>query len=382
MNYLLCTLVVFICTLDGYIRLRALFALILILFLFLINIKHINKLIITKKHLVFSFVISIFFIIYTSFALINPQFYLQIPYDREVFVFKVFDRLSLLLLFFFIPFIFFSNDKYLNCFRDVTYLHVSIFLIQFILFYIFSFKLDITSIFGVEQRTNLGLEGVNIFRASGLYVEPSNYAAFVATIFFPYVYLKRKLTYWDLIPPLTMFLTFSTAGFFSGILYLIGYAIKNKIFKNFRGLVVFILGFSVVVGAIIVNLNRFSTEDGTSSNMRIDLLNYVIQTRVEDLNLFFLGSGIYSYDYDIYLREVSSLGRDIASIQDFTMFLYGFITLGIMGIFLLLYLVFKTKGISGKIFLLSILISKMTYLYPIFIFVVIYILYGDGRKKL
>lgn len=381
MNTFLCTMIVFLCTLDGFVRLRAILALFVALIFLVINFNSIEYFRVSRKHIVFSFFASILFIFYTILAIVNPDYYLQIPYDKEVFVFKVFDRLSLLILFFLIPFIFINkNNNTLNIFKNVTYFHSFIFIFQFVLYYIFSIKLDITSFLGIDQRTNFSLDGINFFRASGLYVEPSNYTAFIATMFFPYIYMKKKLTYWDYIPIFTMFLTFSTAGFVTALFYTLGFFVKNRLIYKIKGIllsVLFILSCFIFAS---FHLDRLESDNGVSSNLRSDLVNYVVEDRINNIPALFFGTGIYSYDYYIYMRETSSSGRDIASIQDFTIFLYNFITLGLFGILILFYLLLKTKGFSNKFFVFAIFISKMTYLFPIFIFFVVYILYAKKEE--
>lgn len=381
MNYLLCSLIVFLCTLDGYIRLRAIFALFFVIIFLILNFKFIKKLFIVKKHLIYFSFLLFLFLFYTFLSIINPEFYLQIPFDREFFVFKIFDRLSLVFLFLLLPFIFIFNHKYLNCFRDVAYIHVFFFLMQFILFYVFSIKIDLTSLFGVDQRTNFNVGNFDYFRASGLYVEPSNYAAYIAIMFFPYLYLKEKLSKWDYIPVFTMFLTLSTVGFLIAIFYSIGFLIKNDFFRKIKGIFIFFIFLVLVFIFLSFHIYRLNEESGTSSNLRSDLLTYVVESRSDDVVLILFGTGIYSYDNYIYQRETSSLGRDIASIQDFTMFLYNFITLGLVGVLFLICLLYKTKGLGNKFFVIAILASKITYLYPIFIFFIIYILYSNPERE-
>lgn len=379
LNYLLIFLIIFFASLDGLFRFRALFSLLVLFIFILVGIKGKFKIDFSSKHLVYFIFLSLIFLTYTALSFLYPDIYLQIPADNEKFIFKIFDRFSLIILFFLIPFVF-LDKKYIYVFKSVAYVHVFIFLFQFFMYYFLSIKLDITGYFGESQRTSLGVDGVNFFRASGLYVEPSNYTAYLSTLLFPYYYFARKFNYNDLIPPITMLATFSTVGFLSGFLILLGIFVKNKLYTKWYGAISSILLSFVLFIILSIHYLRLTSDSNVASNIRYDLLRYVYESRSEDLILALFGTGIYSYDKYIYGREVSSFGRDIASIQDLGLFVYCFITMGFLGFILLSCLFFKTKRFSNKLFLLSVLFSKMTYLFPIFIFLVVYIIYSKPEE--
>lgn len=375
MNSFLLYGIVFLCSLDGFVRLRAIFAIVLVIVFLVINGKEIKNYKFLKEHVFWVVFFSIIFLLYTLLAFFYPEIYLQIPQDESNFYFKVIDRFSLILLFFLIPFLF-SNNKYLKIFKNVVFFHMLFLIIQFFSYYIFNYNLDFTKYFGVDQRTLLGIQGESFYRPSGLFVEPSNYAAVISALYFPYVYLKKKFTFVDFLPVFSIVLTLSTAAFIVGILYVIGMFLKNEVYKKIKG--IFFIIFSSFIFLYILSFHyvRLMSDGGGTNNIRMDLITYVLNSRMDDFLLFAFGSGIYSYDYQIYLREISGFGRDISSIQDVTLFLYNFITLGIFGLIFLIFLILKVEGKSNKFFILAIFISKITYLYPVFLFVLIYILYG------
>ncbi|MFW1923702.1 hypothetical protein [Acinetobacter geminorum] len=373
---------VFCISLDSYFRLRGIVG-IGFLLIYLLTIKFEAKF--DTKFLVPIFLMVAGFIVYTCLAFFFPNIYLQIPEDRETFVFKIFDRFSLIILALMI-FWSFNKSTYALILRKVALFHIFYLLFQFSLYYGIGLKFDILGMFGIEQRTSMDYSGSTVFRPAGLFWEPSNFAAYVLALYLPYLIKNSNFRKKDFLLPVSIILTLSSAAFLVGSLVLATMLLKSGLIKRPKVLITaIIVGLPLLYFGYNSQKDRFS--DGLSDNantiLRTNLVNYAWESRLNNPILLIGGAGLYSYDLYIHKEEQYPYGRSIASIQDATFFVFTYLLTGVVGLFLLFLLILNVKGFSNKLFVLTFMLTKISFLFPIFLFF-IYMVFEEkiSRKKL
>jgi hypothetical protein len=372
-------LAVFCISIDSYFRLRGI-AGIGFLLIYLLTIKFEAKF--NKTLLVPTVIMLVGFIVYTSLAFFFPNIYLQIPDDRDTFFFKILDRLSLIIL---ALMIFWSFNKvdYALILRKVALFHIFYLLIQFALYYGVGLKFDLLGMFGIEQRTSMDYSGSTVFRPAGLFWEPSNFAAYTLALYLPYLVKNSNFKKKDFLLPVSIILTLSSVAFLVGSLLLVTMLLKSGLIKRPKILITaIIIGLPLVYFGYNSQKDRFS--DGVSDNantiLRTNLVEYAWESRLNNPVLLIGGTGLYSYDLHIYKEEQYAYGRNIASIQDATLFVFTYLLTGVIGLFLLILLILNVKGFSNKLFVLIFMLTKISFLFPIFLFF-IYMVFEDKISR-
>lgn len=371
---------VFCISLDSYFRLRGI-AGIGFLLIYLLTIKFEAKF--NKTLLIPTVIMLVGFIVYTCLAFLFPNIYLQIPDDRHTFFFKIFDRLSLIVLALMI-FWSFNKINYALILRKIALFHIFYLLIQFALYYGLGFKFDLLGMFGIEQRTSMDYGGSTVFRPAGLFWEPSNFAAYVLALYLPYLIKNNNFRKKDFLLPVSIILTLSSVAFLVGALVLVTMLLKSGLIKRPK-----ILFTAIIVGLPLLYFGYDSQKDrftdGVSDNvntlLRTNLIEYSWESRLDNPVLLIGGTGIYSYDLNIYKEEQSPFGRSMASIQDATFFVFTFLLTGVVGLFLLILLILKVNGFSNKVFVLTFMLTKISFLFPIFLFFIYMIFENDINRR-
>lgn len=379
-NKILLACAIFILSLDSYLRLRGIIGLGLLSLYIVISI---NSFRIDKKFL--NILITIFSIvfIYTLLAIFFPDQFLQIPEDKDNFILKILDRVSLILLFIAICIVF-NNDENLKILYWIIKIHVLYLLAQFIILKLFNYEFSILKVFNIEQRSTMTFNGVDIFRPSGLYIEPSNYAAYILCLFFPFLIKKNKYSFFDFLVPISILLTLSSAAFVIGFLLIIVMLLKSNIIKNKKYISILIVATPLLLFFLSKQAERFNGGISENENtvLRLNLINSITDSRLENTYLALLGNGIYSYDYNIYKLENTHHGRYIASIQDATFILFSFIIFGVFGILFIIFSLLYTKGFYNKLFVLIFFLSKMSFFFPVFMFFLYFLIQNNKTKNI
>jgi hypothetical protein len=177
-------------------------------------------------------------------------------------------------------------------FKCIIIIHIIAFYIQFSSYYFFDSILDyIYPITGEEQRyfdgSNL-MFGKQIFRSTGLYIEPSTYGAhIICMLMISRELLSRRL---ELIALTSILLTFSTASAIYVVLYILLY------FKNlFNSKVSFIIIIPLLIICLNYAINRvvdINPEVYDVVGIRLEILYKIFQ----ELNLFGVGIGAITSD--------------------------------------------------------------------------------------
>lgn len=374
-NKILLYLAVFCISLDSYFRLRGVVG-IGFLLLYLLTIQFNARF--NKKFLLPSALMVGGFILYTVLAFLFPNTYLQIPSDREDFIFKIFDRFSLILLFLLICWSF-SKENYALILRKVALFHIAYLVAQFILFYGLNLKFDILGLLGIEQRTSMDYGGTVVFRPAGLFWEPSNFAAYILALYLPYLIKNKNFRKIDFLLPISIILTLSSMAFIVGTLVFTIMLLKSGLLKRPKILItVLLIGVPLLLFGFNSQKDRFSNgiSDNANTVLRVNLVEYAWSSRLDKPVLLIGGAGIYSYDILIKKEEEHALGRSMASIQDATFFVFTYLLTGLVGLALLIFLLLKVKGVSNKLFVLTFLLTKISFLFPIFLFF-IYLVFED-----
>lgn len=338
-----------------------------------------RKVIIRKKYIPVLSLSTLIFVIYTTLASSIPAVYLEINVDKANFLLKIFDRLSILVLLF-LASIAYSRESLIRSVILVANVHVVFFIAQFILYYMLRVPMDYLSFFSNElaQRNWMGFGGDNVFRASGLYFEPSNYAAYMSCYIAVLILLKSDIKGYKYLYPVSMMLTLSSAGFIMGAISFLAIILaKDSYVSNLKKIYLFVLFMIAVTALAIPQMSRFSgtgVQDNANSNLRIMLIASIIKSASSSTLKVIAGTGIYSYSQTIYDKENSIAGREIASVQDASMVVYFFMCFGLFGLAFISWLFFTVSGLGAKLAMFSVLLSKLSFLFPIFPFLLVAII--------
>ncbi|MNZ90900.1 hypothetical protein D3C78_1098710 [compost metagenome] len=227
-------------------------------------------------------------------------------------------------------------------------------------------------------------DGSNIFRPAGFFWEPSNFAAYILALYLPYLIKQANYHKLDYLLPISIVLTLSSAAFLIGTLVMLVMLWKTGLIKQPK-----VLLFAILIGVPIILFGYQSQkarfEDGLGDNantlLRLNLVEYAFKSRLNSPLLLVGGTGIYSYDLYIKNEEDSPFGRSIASIQDATFFVFTYLLTGTVGLIILFLLIMNVKGISNKFFVLIFMLTKISFLFPVFLFF-IYMIFEDKKKRI
>ena len=250
-------------------------------------------------------------------------------------------------------------------------------MIQFLCYYALDYQLDFISLIDsdLSQRNWMGFGGDNVFRPSDLYFEPSNYAAYMSVYVAILIFMKIDIGRSKYLYPISMMLTLSTAGFIMGVVsFFAMFVYKSKHSGALSKALVFPIIILCVFLFSIPQLSRFSDSSivaNVNTNLRLKLVGAVIDSALSSPVKTMIGTGIYSYSKSIYELENTSSGRAIASVQDSSMIVYFFMSFGIVGLFFIVWIIGTPSGLAQKLSVFSVLLSKMSFLFPIFIFLVV-----------
>lgn len=351
----------FLGTLLGYSK-----GLIILSFFLYLMIFYKKRKTITLSRLVFFIASIALLVFYLSLAVFYPEVYLQIDREKEILVYKFIGYTLLISLIYIVIESYKSDlDRLFIIILYTALTHVLFFYVQIIVYYISGINIDVLYYVTGEHQRNLYL---GQFRASGMLVEPSTYAYFMTTLIASMLYIKRINPYILVLLIPSLFLTFSTAAFISGIVLLLGIFVKYYWSKKNLYKIFFVLLLSsplIYLGADF-QLKRFSEnsiEDTGAVNIRMKLIESLSQRNFYSLESFF-GTGVFSYDINIYNAQDSQ--ERAAAIDDGTVVISTLIRFGFIGV--LFFAIFLIKLCSWKdmILFLSIVLTKTIFFNFIF----------------
>ncbi len=326
-----------------------------ILFYFLFN----NKL---------KFFFELKLILATYVYLLISAFILVIFFDNNIDHKRLLGYLLIIISFIF----YFNIFSYLNISKILEIflcIHVVAFYIQFFCHYILNLNIDyIVHFTGEEQRTygdGLYIILGELYRSTGLFIEPGTYVSFIAPIialyskYFKFLKFSFYIYFFSLA---TLVLSFSTLGliYFLIILFFIPF---NRFLKLILFLGAITTSFSYYVWRFIDKVN-FGGGSGLDS--RIGFIEYIYSSIMNSYFNLFFGSGLLTTDNNINF-----------AVNDSSLLVYIFFSSGIFGLLFFIInklIIYKKIPGSNKIALIILLLSKIPIyapFYPLLISIII-----------
>lgn len=258
------------------------------------------------------------------------------------------------------------------------YIHALFFLLQFIAFYFFGIKIDYLFWFNGEvQRTYTGtfqFFGMQLFRATGLFVEPSTFFIhFAPLVAIKWILIDKKLNFINTMLILISLLTFSSFGFVFWLIIFIGVLIYNLVHFRFR------INFSQIILIIILLYvvsfvaeyffffldKKLGIEDNVSSNAdRVGFIQYLLN-RDFITNIFGIGFSQDNIEY---------------TVNDSGMISAIFYRFGIIGVTFFFLLGVLLNSYKKMIIFLALILTKLSITYPFFWLVYGLLLFYKGKK--
>ncbi|MGT5975038.1 hypothetical protein ACRWUA_14625 [Escherichia coli] len=264
------------------------------------------------------------------------------------------------------------NNK--NCHNDASFaikfillVHASVFIVQFVVVYSTGEYIDlIKPVTGEDSRyLNYIMSGsmsdMLLYRVTGMYIEPSTYASAMTCMIMAGVAMgvNRKIILFSL---LTLLLNFSTIGVILFAMVTASIFIRNI---NMRFIIASLLVVSFLVAInyeiIFKFIDDFMFKFSVTSGSRFKLMEYIY---LDHGLIRVLGSGFFNIPKDL-LAEISSGDYTIAAINDAGLFSFLVLRFGILVVAPVIYVFSKMRDIRLKFLLICILISKMSFLFPI-----------------
>lgn len=264
----------------------------------------------------------------------------------------------------------------------ILIIHISSFIIQFILVYLTGYYFDFIYPITQEHSRYLlyGVESsISIYRCTGLFVEPSTYSISIFTILLSLKSLGYKNNKLFLITLLTMILSLASISF---ILILFYYLLK--ILKKIK------LSYLITSILILISLSYFSQNSfiktqfdkiNNTSSIRFNLIHAIFD---RDIDLLITGSGLYGIEKEIMDGTKTSCNEDnscsselvnrkYATPNDSGLLFYTFIKFGFISIIILYFICYPfLKNYRKMSYFICILLTKIQFAFPLFwIFILI-----------
>ncbi|MFQ2079316.1 hypothetical protein ACK331_00875 [Aeromonas veronii] len=234
--------------------------------------------------------------------------------------------------------------------KYVIYIHLSLFFIEFILYYAFDVKLSYLGLIGLESRNLDGSRTIfsyQAYRASGLFEEPST---FIASVFLLYVPIaNRSSLLLSLLVALAGVLTLSSLGFILGGLILFSLVLKLSFFKKIIAVLLATPFFTYVA---TYQLNRVFMHGDVGYDpvsVRTAFLEYIFN---RDWLHVLLGNGVGTFN------ENNVINNDLGAVPIL------FFLFGIFSVPLLIMILKSWKKNPTLVF--GLLLLKVPVYYPFF----------------
>lgn len=331
--------------------------------LMLVCIKPIHLIKISRRELFFFIFVILSYILMFSVTIISTSD----PFD-DLQIRRV--LFGIILFFLFVAIINNATTQQRNLFVSsiefVLIIHVSIFVIQFLTYHLFSIKLDIVELFGFQSNSELGIGEIIFYRPSGLYLEPGTFGL---QLFFLYVCvsLLKKVSWRTTISvALVLVLTYSIFSIlFAVVIIAYRYSENNK--NNFISWLVFLSLF--IFGCLIYFqdylISRFLDRSDGSLEVKLEVVYWFLSW---DIIKYFLGNGLANNSHFL--------------VRDSSLFFNFIFTGGVVGfINILAYLIlFLRCGFNFIILFFGVFFSKGDYTYMTFwLMTALFFYNGDER---
>ncbi|RAR56805.1 hypothetical protein BCL93_1197 [Onishia taeanensis] len=321
-----------------------------------------------SKWMLYIYVSAVLILLYACLSLFLPDFFLPIERDKELLPFKVVGYLALLFNVAVILFYFKDRPRrFEKVISIVLSFHLFLFYLQAISYYSFGFYIDYMEVIsGSSQRAFY----LGYLRPTGVFVEPSTYAYFTLALLVAKVFLRKRSYVFVGLTLISIALTFSTAAYVSILVFIPVYLFSVSSGKKS---LIAIFSFACVLSPFLYasssfQLSRYYENSGgiassDSVQMRLKLVQHIFDREVLSPG-FWLGSGVYSYEKDVYAAQSGS--SRIAAVDDGTVVVSLFFRFGLLGI-LIFYMMLKNfRGWRARGLILSVFATKIIFLDLIF----------------
>ncbi|PML94607.1 hypothetical protein [Vibrio breoganii] len=258
-------------------------------------------------------------------------------------------------------------------------IHVSLFLIQLIIYIQFNYFIDFVKPFtGVDSRANFFSQAAiysNTIRATGAYVEPSTYTGAMTCLLGIYLILtKNKADTLIFAVLLTMYLSMSSSGIIIASLfafYLVTCNLKNKhtmiliaVLSTLTAIIIYLYFYDIILNFYELQIAKI----GRGGGARTGLLDIILK---RDNLQFIIGYGPFAHD-NYLLTKLPGVGDGtIVSINDSGLFIFMGVQFGLVGfvgfVFLLILIFRKTKSILTTSLFIILSLCKVALFHPLFL---------------
>lgn len=303
-----------------------------------------------------------------------------LPNTSNIFLQRIIFFFLLLPVIIYSSYLFRSQKKMMKSIIKISLIvHLLFFYFQFFGFYLTGDFIDfLEPITGESQRAlggsyTFGSGGVKLIRATGLFNEPGTYSTFLFLIFLLFKGLQRdlghneSLSLFDVILIISILLTFSVFGFIFVFLFSLTYIMREKLINK----VLFVIALFPFAYLSIKNylLVRFEKET-TGVEFREQGVAMFWNHVIEEPFHFLLG-------YSAFVDFNELLGGSRIVWNDIGLFFVTFMTLGVIGIILLI-IISIPRLKKNYLLILVTFMSKMSVT-TIFLWVVITYIYRRER---
>lgn len=289
------------------------------------------------------------------------------------------------------------HQELYSAIKIVIVVHVLLIAIQSIAFYTTGKYIDFVEPFtGEASRFENYLDSASFaqIRFTGLYIEPSTYAAVIVTLVLAKSILASQLNkgndYFDYISLLSAILTFSTASIIYAniaILYLLYTTVLNSKFKSLAIIIVFVIlcgTFSIFYNEIFRIIADTVMKFQERGGMRLGLIHYIFSER-EGI-IYWFGPNIFGLEKELYIltHNLNNGPRLMGAENDSGLFVYLVVTFGVSAILpLLVFFLFILKRRKSLLIPFMIVgLTKISFTHYIFWIFIMTLFYALNKKKI
>ncbi len=278
-----------------------------------------------------------------------------------------------------------ESNRLVTALSWVIVVNILFFIVQFFTVYLSGNYIDAVYMFtGEESRyQNYFLQGAAAsiveYRVTGLYVEPSTYVAVLCVLSTAHRLLTSKTNLYIMVI-ITSLMTFSTISFVVAFVMSISLLKRKVIWRFILMLIVLLIPIVTVFNSFFISaIDDFILKVSLTSGERLDLVRMIYYLD-EKLNL--IGYGLFSIPDKIHMLASTGVGEyRVASINDAGLINFIGMKFGIIGVVLVLALMFINLSYQRFMMAFSIMITKVSFMFPVFIVVLVPFLLNKNRDK-
>jgi hypothetical protein len=219
----------------------------------------------------------------------------------------------------------------------------------------------------------------SLYRCSGLFNEPSLYAAFILCLVFLLFHFQNKIGKIGFFAILSIFLTFALAGMLSGAL--LCFAVFYKKYNQFSIRTIILTSMFVsLIPLFYLASERVDRTNFSPIAIRINLINEVFNQ--EPLEII-LGNGPMGVPTKLarFTSGDVMVDNELASFPDAGAWLFIIMKFGLLSLVVYIFFTFKmlTSWNHGLVFF-SILLTKMNFLYLFFVVFSLLVILVKNKK--